>query len=47
MDSLTVLDRDKKIIFWNFMEELWENHQKTVKEKLATEFKLVSPQQEL
>ena len=41
MDSATVADRDKKIIIWNFMEELWENHQYAVKDKLDTEFKLM------
>ena len=41
MDSLTVSDRDKKIIIWNFMEELWENHQNAVKNKLDTEFKFM------
>ena len=41
MDSATVADRDKKIIIWNFMEELWENHQNAVKDKLATEFKFM------
>ena len=39
MDSATVADRDKKIIIWNFMEELCENHQNAVKNKLDTEFK--------
>jgi hypothetical protein len=41
MDSVTVSDRDKKIIIWNFMEELWENHQNAVKNKLDTEFKFM------
>jgi hypothetical protein len=38
MDSSKVSDRDKKIIIWNFMEELWEHHQKAVKNKLDTQF---------
>ena len=41
MDSVAVSDRDKKIIIWNFMEELWENHQNAVKNKLDTEFKFM------
>jgi hypothetical protein len=41
MDSVTVSDRDKKIINWNLMEELWENHQNAVKNKLDTEFKFM------
>src|SRR6476661_3460897 len=41
MDSVTVSDRDKKIIIWNFMEELWENHQNAVKDNLDTEFKFM------
>jgi hypothetical protein len=41
MDSVTVPNRDKKIIIWNFMEELWENHQNAVKNKLDTQFKFM------
>ena len=41
MDSVVVSDRDKKIIIWNFMEELCENHQNAEKNKLATEFKFM------
>jgi hypothetical protein len=41
MDSVAVSDRDKKIIIWNLMEELWENHQNAVKNKLDTEFKFM------
>jgi hypothetical protein len=41
MDSMTVSDRDKKIIICNFMEELWENHQNAEKNKLDTEFKFM------
>jgi len=41
MDSVTVSDRDKKIIIWNFMEELWENHQNAVKNKLDRELKFM------
>jgi len=42
MDSVTVSERDKKIIIWNFMEELCENHQNAVKNKLDTEFKFMN-----
>ena len=42
MDSVTVPNRDKKIIIWNFMEELWENHQNAIKDKLDTEFKFMN-----
>ena len=41
MDSATVADRDKKIIIWNFMEELWENHQNAVEHKHDTQFKFM------
>ena len=41
MDSVTVSDRDKKIIIWNFMEELWGNLQNAVRNKLETEFKIM------
>ena len=41
MDSATVADRDKKIIIWNFMEELWENYQNAVKNKLETQSKFM------
>jgi len=42
MDSTAVSDRDKKIIIWNFMEELWENHQNAVKDNLNAEFKFMN-----
>ena len=42
MDSVIVSERDKKIIIWNFMEELCENHQNAVKNKLDTEFKFMN-----
>jgi hypothetical protein len=41
MDSATVADRDKKIIIWNFMEELWENYQNAVENKLETQSKYI------
>jgi len=42
MDSVTVSERDKKIIIWNFMEELCENHQNAVKNKFDSEFKFMN-----
>ncbi len=41
MAPVTAPNRDKKLIIWNFMEELWENHQNAVKNKLGTEFKFI------
>jgi hypothetical protein len=41
MAIVTVSNRDKKLIIWNFMEELWENHQYAVENKLDTEFKFM------
>jgi hypothetical protein len=41
MASVTAPNRDKKLIIWNFMEELWENHQNAVENKLDTEFKIM------
>ena len=41
MDSVTISDQDEKIIFWNFMEELWDNHQNAIKNKLHTESKFM------
>ena len=41
MALLTVSNRDKKLIIWNFMEELWENHQNAVENKLDTQFKFM------
>ena len=41
MALLTVSNRDKKLIIWNFMEELWENYQNALENKLATQFKFM------
>ena len=41
MDSVTTSDRDKKITIWNFMEELWENYQNAIENKLDTQFKFM------
>ena len=41
MASVTAPNRDKKLIIWNFMEELWENHQNAIENKLDTEFKFM------
>ena len=41
MASVTAPNRDKKLIIWNFMEELCENHQNAVENKLDTEFKIM------
>jgi hypothetical protein len=41
MASVPAPSRDKKLIIWNFMEELWENHQNAVENKLDTEFKFM------
>jgi len=41
MALLIVSNRDKKLIIWNFMEELWENYQKAVENKLDTQFKFL------
>jgi 5-methylcytosine-specific restriction endonuclease McrBC regulatory subunit McrC len=41
MASVTASNRDKKIIIWNYMEELWENHQNAIENKLDTEFKIM------
>ena len=41
MASVTAPNRDKKLIIWNFMEELWENYQNAVENKLDTEFKIM------
>jgi len=38
---LIVSNRDKKLIIWNFMEELWENHQNAIENKLDTQFKFL------
>ena len=41
MALVTVSNRDKKLIIWNFMEELWENYQDAVENKLDTQFKFM------
>ena len=41
MALVTVSNRDKKLIIWNFMEELWENYQNAIENKLDTEFKFM------
>jgi hypothetical protein len=41
MALVTVPTRDKKLIIWNFMEELWENHQNALENNLDTEFRFM------
>jgi len=41
MALLIVSNRDKKLIIWNFMEELWENYQNAIENKLDTRFKFL------
>ena len=41
MALLIVSNRDKKLIIWNFMEELWENYQNAIENKLDTQFKFM------
>jgi hypothetical protein len=41
MALLIVSNRDKKLIIWNFMEELWENYQNAIEIKLDTQFKFM------
>ncbi len=41
MASVRAPNRDKKLIIWNFMEELWEKHQNAIENKLDTEFKIM------
>ena len=41
MALVTIPNRDKKLIIWNFMEELWENYQNAIKNKLDTQFKFM------
>ncbi|MEP6575703.1 MAG: hypothetical protein ABJB85_04675 [Nitrososphaerota archaeon] len=38
---LIVSNRDKKLIIWNFMEELWKNYQNAIENKLDTQFKFM------
>jgi hypothetical protein len=40
MAYLTISNRDKKMIIWNFMEELWENYQNSVENNLTIEFEI-------
>lgn len=39
MALLSVSNRDKKVIVWNFMEELWENYRNAIENDLSTRFK--------
>ena len=41
MALVTISNRDKKLIIWNFMEELWENYQNALENKLDTRFKFM------
>ena len=41
MALVTIPNRDKKLIIWNFMEELWENYQNAIENKLETQFKFI------
>jgi hypothetical protein len=41
MALVTVPNRDKKLIIWNFMEELWENYQNALENNLNREFKFM------
>ncbi len=41
MALVTVSNRDKKLIIWNFMEELWENYQNAMENKLDTQLKFM------
>ena len=41
MALASVSNRDKKLIIWNFMEELWENYQNAVENKLDTQFRFM------
>jgi hypothetical protein len=41
MALLIVSNRDKKLIIWNFMEELWENYKNAIENKLDTQFKFL------
>jgi hypothetical protein len=41
MALVTVSNRDKKMIIWNFMEELWENYQNAIENKLNAQFKFM------
>jgi hypothetical protein len=41
MALVTIPNRDKKSIIWNFMEELWENYQNAMENKLDTNSKFM------
>jgi len=41
MALVMVSNRDKKLIIWNFMEELWENYQYAIENKIDTQFKFM------
>jgi hypothetical protein len=41
MALVTVSNRDKKMTIWNFMEELWENYQNAIENKLNAQFKFM------
>jgi len=41
MALIIVSNRDKKLIIWNFMEELWEDYQNAIENKLDTQFKFL------
>ena len=41
MALVTVSNRDKKLIIWNFMEELWENYRNAIENRIDTQFKFM------
>ena len=41
MALVRVSNREKKLLIWTFMEELWENHQNAVKYKLDSDFRFM------
>jgi hypothetical protein len=38
MALVTISNRDKKMIIWNFMEELWKYYQNAIEKGLPTKF---------
>ena len=40
MALVTIPNRDKKLIIWNFMEELWENYQNAFENNLDTQYSI-------
>lgn len=38
MALVTIANRDKKMIIWNFMEELWKYYQNAIEKGLSTKF---------